>query len=150
MTLPNHLESLCSVKALRVGQYGYLNDWSMTVDTDRKCWLRADAMVSPEAKAWFGQRMDMAVMRRDDGLHVWQHYDQKHSVSEPRVHRDLVPVAELHLWDTPKPAWDDLGDDDDNFGNGIDGGSVLGPAVLAVIVPVLIIVIMFAGMMCAR
>src|SRR5688500_4995453 len=62
--------------------------WAMVVDSDRRCWLRANYTIHDRP----GGTVAMKVERREDGFHVWVPDDWSWSIAS----RAEIAVAALH------------------------------------------------------
>ena len=90
-TLPDTAATVTHLRDMQIGDTGYTVPWAMSVDRDRKCWLRASYTIDTQP----GGTVQMRVTRREDGYHVWlvdgHAYDP---VELPAF--EFLPVVELH------------------------------------------------------
>lgn len=90
-TLPDNAAVETHLRDMQVGDTGFTVPWAMSVDRDRKCWLRASYPIDPQP----GGTVQMRVTRTQDGYHAWLVDDYAYDPDELPAF-EFLPVVELH------------------------------------------------------
>jgi hypothetical protein len=78
-----------TISSLREGESAWVVPWAMTVDSNRRCALKASYGISDRP----GGTVSMRIERGAEGFHVWLPEDATWSVGEAT---DGLPVIALH------------------------------------------------------